>query len=470
MNRIIFLLLFTFSISAFADLVNTLDIYERTRGKKRLYDQLVSALINDGYYFAALPFAKEYLSTTRNVRINKEFEYSLEKLIGEVGVRQFETLPDSILRRSDATVIRYIRAKKFFRRGEYDRALALVDNVSSTDPIYPFFKMLEASIHSLKGDFKRAIENYEACQNNTVPGNLKFSAIRLKQYEVVKDYCLVGRARSHYAVGDFDKANEIYLDLPKSSFVWPEILFEEAWTSYGQRNFNRSLGKLVTYNAPVFDSFFIPEIDVLEALSYLGLCLYGDSKKVVDEFYQTYLEPSNALGRLIKSKGKDYDYFFKVSRARRSKEVPGGQLYNKILKSIVYEPGYQELNQALDQGVLEFNKLKRESPTVVKKLILQGYKDTLLLQKRLVGSYVRKQLILKYALLKKAFTQMSYIKLEVLTKTKSQLYYKNYEVNRERGDFKYLQRNDKQYFWSFNGEFWADELGDYVFSLQSECN
>ena len=27
----------------------------------------------------------------------------------------------------------------------------------------------------------------------------------------------------------------------------------------------------------------------------------------------------------------------------------------------------------------------------------------------------------------------------------------------------------KQYFWNFNGEFWADELGDHVFSLKSEC-
>ena len=32
-----------------------------------------------------------------------------------------------------------------------------------------------------------------------------------------------------------------------------------------------------------------------------------------------------------------------------------------------------------------------------------------------------------------------------------------------------VERNEKQYFWDFNGEFWADELGDYVFALKSEC-
>ena len=64
---------------------------------------------------------------------------------------------------------------------------------------------------------------------------------------------------------------------------------------------------------------------------------------------------------------------------------------------------------------------------------------------------------------------MSYIKLEVIGKKKRALYGRNAGFDRERGNIKNLERNEKQYFWTFNGEFWADELGDYVFSLKSEC-
>ena len=39
-------------------------------------------------------------------------------------------------------------------------------------------------------------------------------------------------------------------------------------------------------------------------------------------------------------------------------------------------------------------------------------------------------------------------------------------LKRGRSD---VPRRDYQYFWSFNGEFWNDELGDYVFGLESEC-
>ena len=64
---------------------------------------------------------------------------------------------------------------------------------------------------------------------------------------------------------------------------------------------------------------------------------------------------------------------------------------------------------------------------------------------------------------------MSFIKLEVLSRKKEQLYKWEADNKRDRGDIKYLQRNDKQYFWSFNGEFWADELGDYAVALKNRC-
>ena len=68
----------------------------------------------------------------------------------------------------------------------------------------------------------------------------------------------------------------------------------------------------------------------------------------------------------------------------------------------------------------------------------------------------------------KTMQDMSYIKLEVIRFKKRELY-QLANNNRSRGDIVNLQRTDKQYFWDFNGEFWADELGDYVFTLKSEC-
>jgi hypothetical protein len=102
----------------------------------------------------------------------------------------------------------------------------------------------------------------------------------------------------------------------------------------------------------------------------------------------------------------------------------------------------------------------------------ENLKVSLGMQRNLIGSYIRGQLQLFAAQVVKAFEDMSYIKLEILSKRKTELYEDispSAPDARARGNISHLRRTDKQYFWTFNGEFWADELGDYVFSLKSEC-
>ena len=65
------------------------------------------------------------------------------KIIGQiaarVGVRQFETLPFHILKRSRAPVLKYVMAKKYFRKKKYQRALNILKrSVPSGSPVKPF--------------------------------------------------------------------------------------------------------------------------------------------------------------------------------------------------------------------------------------------------------------------------------------------------------------------------------------------
>jgi hypothetical protein len=87
----------------------------------------------------------------------------------------------------------------------------------------------------------------------------------------------------------------------------------------------------------------------------------------------------------------------------------------------------------------------------------------------MIGSFVRAGLLTHKGKIDKAFVDMTNIKLEVLGRLKQEAYAATTDEKRERGDIKYVERTSKQYFWTFNGEFWSDELGDYVFALKSEC-
>ena len=116
-------------------------------------------------------------------------------------------------------------------------------------------------------------------------------------------------------------------------------------------------------------------------------------------------------------------------------------------------------------------RLKSLPNDSLKAALNENLRESLSLQRNLIGRYIRGQLQLYSAQVTRSFEDMSYISLEVLSKRKTELYddVSLRETGRARGNVAHLRRTDKQYFWTFNGEFWADELGDYVFSLKSEC-
>ena len=63
------------------------------------------------------------------------------------------------------------------------------------------------------------------------------------------------------------------------------------------------------------------------------------------------------------------------------------------------------------------------------------------------------------------------LKLELLSKKRDEIYNAKAlaEAPRARGSDANVNRKSNQYFFDFNGSFWADELGDYSFGLQSSC-
>lgn len=441
-----------------------------SRGDVNSYPAVVENLLAENLYFTAVPYLKEYLSTKRG-RISPKVDSLIDEVVTKVGVRQFEVLPTAILKRTKAPIIRYILAKKYFRQGNYKNALnQLNGTIPRNHPSKPFALLLEGSLFSIEKQTKLAVAAFENCvaESKKQMGSTS-NPNRLRQLSINRDYCTVGIGRAQFQGESFDSASLSYLDLPKDSYVWPEILFEEAWTSFYIRDYNRTLGKLVTYNAPIMNFIFNPEIEVLKSLTYMELCLFDDAKNVVDDFYGKYQEDSLAVKDFLDKYGKDYKYFYLLAKSMKSGKHSGNKLLNQLVAYVLKDAALIELVESFNVGRDEIQRVKSIRNSNQRGVFTANLKESLLLQRDLIGAYVRKSLHQYMKQLDEAFSGMTYIKLEVLGRKKEQIYYASNTTNRTRGDIKYIQRNDKQYFWTFNGEFWADELGDYVFSLKSEC-
>lgn len=446
---------------------------DRSYGKGTIslsgYRRTIIELVNDGFYFSTAPWMKDYL--VRNDRpLDAELEAALDTMLYHTGVKPFESLPEDILRRSRSGNIRYILAKRLFKKGKNQEALNELNGINDDHSAYPFISNLKASIYAHKGNNKEAETLFRDCirASERRMGKVK-SNTQKDQLATNRDYCVAGIARVNYALGDYKKAEFNYLDIPKDSFVWPEILFEEAWSSYYLRNYNRTLGKLVSYKAPVFDFIFKPEVEVLKALTFMKMCLYDDAKKTADTFYSDLLNPSRDLRSFLISRGKDYRYYYNLMADHEDGKPGPFPVVDSILKSVHKDAAYIEMKSALMASIGEYNLLRKRSGTSMNANLVKNVKTLADEYRTTLGAYVRAGMVGKYAELYSAFQGMSYIKLEVLAQRKERLYQSDVVQGKKRGDVKYIERNDKQYFWTFNGEFWADELGDYVFALRSEC-
>jgi hypothetical protein len=65
--------------------------------------------------------------------------------------------------------------------------------------------------------------------------------------------------------------------------------------------------------------------------------------------------------------------------------------------------------------------------------------------------------------------EMFNIKLEMLSSKRTLIYKNKTLAKQKRGSMDNIQRKEYQEFWTFNNAFWADELGDYTFGLESKC-
>ena len=443
---------------------------KKSRGNVKGHLKVAKYLTRSGLYYVSIPYIKEYLARAGSSR-SRRLDKLVDKVVNNVGVRQFEIFPIEVLARSSSPVIRYITAKKYFRVGQYGNALkALNGTIPRNHPIRPFALFLEASIFGFQKKYRSSIASYKTCVEETKRRMRRVKdENQLRQLAINRDYCSIGIARIQFAAGKYGKANLSYLDLPKDSFIWPEMLFEEAWNSFYQKDYNRALGKLVTYRAPVMRSIFNPEIEILKALSYMELCLWNDAQKTVNEFYKEYKRGFSGLQSFLAKHGKNYRFYYLLAKSYQNGKRSGNRLINRILRNITKDPAYIEIRDSLNKGKKEIALLKSLSRGGAKRVFTANLKETLLIQRNLVGAYVRKGIHIYKDQINSAFEGMSYINLEILGREKEAAYDLNTQKSEKRGDIKYLKRNERQYFWTFDEEFWADELGDYVFSLKSEC-
>ncbi|MCM2324815.1 MAG: hypothetical protein NDJ90_16265, partial [Oligoflexia bacterium] len=362
--------------------------------------------------------------------------------------------------------------KEALLAGNEQKAVGYLSGMSASSPLWPFALQLRGSAQAMLQQNERALADFRRCQS--VAGSVRPAA----SGDDLEARCTAGEARTLYQMGRFEDADQAYDQIPKSSLVWPDILFEQAWNAFARHEYNRALGKLVSYKSPALEFVFNPEVGVLRAQSYLALCLYGEANETINEFNSRYAKVGEKVKEYVESNSSNLAAFHAVG-----KEALRGSLYSRnpvhrLLNRFVRAPYFQTLVRAEESAAAEVNAIRRfdaMQPGVSHDLQkgFPGFLSQVLRwrahsARMLGGAFVKNSLLDHHAELLSDFDKMSFIKLEMLKRAKEQLILNRSSSERGWGN-SVPSRRDYQYRWGFNGEFWNDELGDYVFGLESEC-
>ncbi|MEO7161730.1 MAG: hypothetical protein ABI041_02310 [Bdellovibrionia bacterium] len=383
----------------------------------------------------------------------------------------------------------YALGKEAILSGDNPRAIGFLNGIGSGSAIWPFALHLRGTAHAIMGKNEEAISDFKACASHAfdITNFAGSNPLRQRQTEREADdlrsRCMAGEARTLYQMDDLVAADRSYDRLPKRSFVWPDILFEQAWNSFGRQEYNRTLGKLVSYKSPALNFMFNTEIDVLRAQSYLALCLYDDTNAVINEFNAKYAAVGIEVKSFVENNANNLPVFYDLGKQALRASLYSSNLFYRLINRFIRGPYFQNLVAAEKQISVEKNLISRFDSVQegVNHNLGAGFPGFLeqVLNWRLRtvhflgGAFVKNSLLDYHSALLSDFEKMSFIKLEMLKKAKDKLVYKQAASeksteSRERGNIDPTRRDD-QYKWSFNGEFWNDELGDYVFGLESRC-
>ncbi|MBI3555288.1 MAG: hypothetical protein HY074_03360 [Deltaproteobacteria bacterium] len=370
----------------------------------------------------------------------------------------------------------YFLGKDELLKGEPAKALQALSHVSSGAGILAQAAYLRAAAYAMTGQTSNAISSFENCRN--LAGKSESRTKSLKQeYFDLEARCTAGLARAYYQAGQFDKAEETYDDIPKASFVWTDILFEQGWNAFAKGDYNRTLGKLVSYRSPSLSFVFNPEVDVLRAQSFFALCDYEDVDKAVHEFESRYAGVGSQMKSFLLSHDRDLGSFYGIAKEALKRKLHTNDLLSQALNRFIRGPYFaaqitQEravYSEAARSHSLAAAANNRKFANFLSQVINWRAKTVRVLG----GLFVKNSLLDIYNDLVTDLDKMAYIKLEMLGRTKLRLEKKQVVSADEDGVLKKgssdVGRKDYQYFWTFNGEFWVDELGDYVFALESQC-
>jgi tetratricopeptide (TPR) repeat protein len=441
---------------------------------------LARCLYDQGMYHTAQYY---YLQVVRQGPENPYFNYSLPRLVSIAKytgdnsdlLRIVAKIPPESFPRTARNQLYYLLGVRLYDEEDLSRSRKYFGQISNKSDLYLRSKYYEGVIYNQQGKLKSAVRSFRDVVREEVAVE---SPDEWKDVNDLKQLSLINVARIYYSIQRFDESSKYYSLVDRESAYWPTSLFESAWSNFMRNDLNLALGEILTVQSPFFsNNYFIPEANVLKALTYFNLCDYGEVEHQLIAFEDKYKPIHRELKDFVQGyatkEGKqlaDQAYETYFERFPKESLLPKS-LFDKVLMNRDLAASVKHLQLMDDERKLidQQKSQWRDSVGSHLKNILDTDKQR---YKRRAGLLFLGEMARLTAYLGDLLSQSEIIRFEVVDAQRVSYEYKMQNPDLQdtfRGlELDFATSVDFVY-WPFNGEFWKDELGYYHFTEQASC-
>lgn len=286
-------------------------------------------------------------------------------------------------------------------------------------------------------------------------------------------------ARTYYQAQDWENAIRIYRNIPRDTDFWHDALFEMTWADLRGAKFRSTLSELHSLHSPYYEDVWVPESLLVRSIVYLYICKFDETEKTLALYDKKYAPLQGVIERFLNT--KDANVYFnelETAMAVKSEKKPATALrMPAIVSNAVLEKG--DIKRAFDY-LRNLNDEKRRLETLSTvyrsplgsygvKVLGNRYKNT----KITIGDRAKVHLAQLRDDLQDYSEQTGFIRYETINGKKELLRKKIAGKEAptqldEKVDRDFYVQNGFEY-WPFDGEYWLDEIGNYHYIGQQNC-
>jgi len=372
-----------------------------------------------------------------------------------------------------------------YERGDLDNAIFFLGHVDESSELYPKARFIEGVTFVRKFEGQQALESFK-----DILRYVDQKAQPTREDQRVQELAIAALARVFYQVGhnlwvqdqrqkavkSWNTAIKYYATFDQGSTHWLDSLFEASWTYYRVDNFNKALGLLHTLNSPFFNDEYYPEAMLLQAQIYYTNCHFDRVMYILEEFKEVYPPLKKRLETQLVNLLQPHDVY-EFLRKTTSGEGEFDPTTKQVLNAALKDREIRRMLAYIDSLDDEMARIDDAQSGWSSSALASHLKDEIKFTKNFaedeVGKAAKTRLDRVVDELNELENKALDIEIETTEKFADMAEQRGLDPTAvqefEREINEMMEADDEHLFWTFDGEYWRDELGYYWYYLKSRC-